>query len=50
MLVDMSRRFKGSVNARDAEEIMEAIHEWMVNHINVVDKEYTEFLNKAGIF
>lgn len=50
MLVDMNRRFKGSVSARDAEEIMEAMHEWVANHINVVDKGYTDFLNKAGIF
>jgi hemerythrin len=50
MVVEMTARFKGSVSVKDAQEIMLAMHDWMVNHINGTDKQYTEYLNAAGIF
>jgi hemerythrin len=50
MIIDMQQRFKGSASVKDAEEIMLALHDWMTDHINTVDKEFTHHLHLAGIF
>lgn len=50
MVAEMGVRFRGSVSPRDAEEIMDAMRDWVIQHVNVVDKQFTQFLNAAGIY
>jgi hemerythrin-like metal-binding protein len=49
MVAEMSVRFNGSTSPKHAEELMQVMYDWLINHINVVDKEYTEHLNAKGI-
>jgi hemerythrin len=48
-IADMMLRFHGSTSPLHAEEMMRAIYDWIVDHINVVDKEYSEHLIAKGI-
>lgn len=48
-IADMMLRFHGSTSPQHAEEMMHVIYEWIVDHINVVDKEYSEHLIARGI-
>ncbi|MGD0939127.1 MAG: bacteriohemerythrin [Terracidiphilus sp.] len=50
LIGDMQKRFKGSTNPKDAAEIERFVHEWIIDHIFVVDKRYTEHLHSKGIF
>lgn len=49
-LVEMSKRFLGSTDPKQATELMQFMHDWLTHHINVTDKRYTSHLNDKGIF
>jgi len=49
MIANMATRFRGSTSPIHAEELMQVIYEWIINHVNLIDKEYSAHLNARGI-
>lgn len=46
---DMAERVMGTGSV-DAQELLEFLHGWIVNHILVEDRKYATFLNERGVF
>ncbi|MBF0270431.1 MAG: bacteriohemerythrin [Alphaproteobacteria bacterium] len=46
---DMADRVMGAGGV-DAQELLEFLHGWIVNHILVEDRKYAVFLNEKGVF
>jgi hemerythrin-like metal-binding protein len=49
-IAEMSVRFRGSTDPRQATELMQMIHDWLIDHIHGIDRKYTAHLNAKGIF
>jgi len=50
MIADMEARFRGSTSPAHAEELMQVIYGWIINHVNLTDKKYSGYLNARGVF
>ena len=48
-ITDMSQRFLGSTDPKQATELMQFIYTWLTDHINVTDKKYSSHLRAKGI-
>ncbi|HEY1257334.1 MAG TPA: bacteriohemerythrin [Terracidiphilus sp.] len=49
-ITEMTLRFRGSSDVKDATELMEFIYGWLTNHIFVTDRKYSSHLHGKGIF
>jgi len=49
-VAEMSTRFRGSADPKDAVELMQFMYDWLTNHIYATDKKFASHLHSQGIF
>ena len=48
-VAEMSQRFRGSQEPKHAADLMQFMYDWLTDHIFVIDRKYTMYLNAKGI-